>query len=88
MSFKIYDVDGDGYIDKEELFGMLKATLFETLMLNLSDQQMRALVDSTFTEVDLNGDGKISFEEYKLMAKKHPAILDNMTIRDDIISSI
>lgn len=25
VSFRIYDVDGDGYIDKQELFQMLKA---------------------------------------------------------------
>jgi len=81
FSFRIYDLDGDGFIDKDELYHMLKASIFETLVLQLSESQMRALVDHTFEEVDINHDGRISFEEYKAMAMKHPKIVDNITIK-------
>ncbi len=64
VSFKIYDLDRDGYIDKEELFHMLQASLFENFLLELSEAQMRKLVDSTFEEVDLNKDGRLSFGKY------------------------
>jgi Ca2+-binding EF-hand superfamily protein len=64
VSFKIYDLDRDGYIDKEELFHMLQASLFENFLLELSESQMRKLVDSTFEEVDLNKDGRLSFGKY------------------------
>jgi serine/threonine-protein phosphatase 2B regulatory subunit len=60
---------------------MLKASLFENCMLELSEKQMKALVDHTFFEADTNGDGKISFEEYKDMVMKHPRIVENLTIK-------
>jgi Ca2+-binding EF-hand superfamily protein len=44
-------MDGDGFIDKEELYNMLKATVFGMAGIQLSDGQMKALVDNTFSEV-------------------------------------
>lgn len=79
VSFNMYDIDRDGYIDKAELYQMLKASLMER-HLDLPESQMRALVERTFTEADGNGDGRISLEEYKEMVRKHPTILSNMTI--------
>jgi Ca2+-binding EF-hand superfamily protein len=70
VSFKLYDMDNDGYIDKNELFQMLRASLFENFMLELSEAQMKKLVDSTFDEVDTNGDGKISFGTNSLHTHK------------------
>ncbi len=58
---------------------MLKASLFENFV-QLSELQMRNLVDSTFAEVDINNDGKISFEEYNQMVKKYPQIVEGLTI--------
>lgn len=43
---------------------MLQASLFENFLLELSEPQMRKLVDSTFEEVDLNNDGRLSFGTY------------------------
>lgn len=85
MSFKIYDIDGDGFIDKEELYGVLKATLSETSIVLLTEQQMRELVDQTFLEVDANSDGKISFEEFKEMVRRHPAVLNTITIDSSVL---
>jgi hypothetical protein len=34
----------------------------------------------TFDEVDTNHDGKIDFDEYKLLVQTHPAMLDQMTV--------
>ena len=43
VSFRIYDVDGNGFIDKGELFDILKASLFDIPELYFSDDQLRAL---------------------------------------------
>ena len=40
-------------------------------------------MDATFAEVDSNSDGKISLEEYSIMCKRHPLILENLTISVD-----
>lgn len=84
FSFNIYDVDRDGSIDKAELYELLKASLIEH-SLQLPEAAMRSLVDTTFAEADLNGDGKISFDEYEAMVRKHPIIIANMTINSNAL---
>ena len=62
FSFDIYDKNRDGSIEKAELQEMLEATLLESSSA-LSKQQVAALIDATFIEADVNGDGEISFSE-------------------------
>jgi hypothetical protein len=76
----LYDADNDGHIDKEELFQILKANLFEHPSLEMSEEDMRSLVDSTFDQVDKNGDGNISYLEYKSMVENSPSMIDYLTI--------
>lgn len=85
VSFRLYDLDRDGHISKDELYQMLKASLVER-RLDLPEVQMRSLVDRTFAEADTNHDGKISFDEYAAMVKKHPTILSNMTIDTAVLT--
>ncbi|XP_041468705.1 calcineurin subunit B type 2 [Lytechinus pictus] len=58
--FRIYDVDHDGYISNGELFQVLKMMVGS----NLKDTQLQQIVDKTITNADLDGDGKISYEEF------------------------
>jgi Ca2+-binding EF-hand superfamily protein len=46
---------------------------------------MRELVDQTFLEVDANSDGRISFEEFKEMVRRHPAVLNTITIDSSVL---
>jgi len=55
-AFKKFDKDGDGEVTAEEVRAVLKK-----LGQNLSDAELEAMI----TEVDLNGDGVISFQEFK-----------------------
>lgn len=52
-AFKVFDMDGNGYIDKHELKYVMRR-----LGENLSDDDLKAM----FNEADLNGDGYIDFE--------------------------
>uniref|UniRef100_A0A8H7NG98 Calcineurin subunit B n=1 Tax=Bionectria ochroleuca TaxID=29856 RepID=A0A8H7NG98_BIOOC len=65
FAFKVYDIDRDGYISNGELFIVLKMMVGS----NLKDQQLQQIVDKTIMEADLDGDGKISFEEFTKMVE-------------------
>ncbi|OWF37197.1 Calmodulin [Mizuhopecten yessoensis] len=58
QSFKVFDKDGDGSITKEEL-----RSVMTTLGENLTDAEL----DSMMAEADLDGDGRIDFNEFKFM---------------------
>lgn len=77
----MFDLDNDGTIDKEELYQMLQASLFDNPQIHLSEEDMRFVVDNTFTEVDSNGDGRISYDEYCSMVKERPSFVDYLTVQ-------
>lgn len=73
MFFRIYDLDGNGYITPEELYSLLK---------NIKDAQggryslddLKAFTLQKFREIDKDGNGKIDFDEFKeaVISKKLP----------------
>ncbi|TPX32581.1 hypothetical protein SmJEL517_g04313 [Synchytrium microbalum] len=65
FAFKVYDIDRDGYISNGELFIVLKMMVGN----NLRDNQLQQIVDKTIMEADLDGDGKVSFEEFMKMVE-------------------
>lgn len=65
FAFKVYDIDRDGFISNGELFIVLKMMVGS----NLKDQQLQQIVDKTIMEADLDGDGKINFEEFTKMVE-------------------
>jgi EF-hand domain pair len=65
FAFKVYDIDRDGYISNGELFIVLKMMVGS----NLKDMQLQQIVDKTIMEADLDGDGRISFEEFTRMVE-------------------
>jgi serine/threonine-protein phosphatase 2B regulatory subunit len=67
--FKVYDIDGDGYVTKEELLVIL-----QTLVGNsLSDSQLEQISEKTVSDMNSEVTGKLSFEDFK-------AIFDNGVI--------
>ncbi|BAS78193.1 calcineurin B-like protein 7 [Oryza sativa Japonica Group] len=79
FAFRLYDLRGTGYIEREELYEMVLAILNESDLL-LSDDAVEQIVDQTFKQADLNSDGKIDPDEWKAFASKNPALLKNMTL--------
>lgn len=59
--FKIYDIDNDGYISNGELYLVLRLMVADSL----TEIQLQQLVDRTIVEADQDGDGKLSFDEFK-----------------------
>ncbi|KRX09822.1 hypothetical protein PPERSA_02694 [Pseudocohnilembus persalinus] len=65
FAFKVYDIDGDGFITNGELYDVLKMMVGT----NLNEVQLQQLVDRTIIRADDDYDGKISFEEFKKMVQ-------------------
>lgn len=61
FAFKIYDIDQDGYIGTGELFIVMKMMVGK----NLLDEDLQQIVDKTIMENDMDGDNKLSFEEFQ-----------------------
>lgn len=57
-AFAVFDTDGSGSIDRKEL---------KRLMKKLGQALSEAELDAMMDEVDTNGDGEISFAEFKAM---------------------
>jgi len=57
MAFKLYDRDKDGYITKAE-------------MIKISKTLTKEQVEKAFSKFDTDGDGKLSYEEFKKMMNK------------------
>ncbi|KAI8048924.1 uncharacterized protein B0P05DRAFT_564019 [Gilbertella persicaria] len=76
LSFKLYDIDRDGYISKDEI----ENVIFElSRMLSEDDKESEELqtsINCMFEDFDVDCDGKLSFEEYKLSTIKEPLIAD------------
>ncbi|XP_055014515.1 calcineurin subunit B type 1b [Boleophthalmus pectinirostris] len=60
FAFRIYDVDGDGFISNGELFQVLKSMVGS----NLEDEQLQQIVDKSIVSADEDGDGRIDYREF------------------------
>lgn len=67
VAFDIYDLDRDGFISNGELYVVLRMMSGD----HLKPTELQQVVDKTIRDADKDGDGKISFEEFKkiVMAK-------------------
>ncbi|ERE88916.1 guanylyl cyclase-activating protein 1 [Cricetulus griseus] len=76
--FKLYDVDGNGCIDRDELLTIIRA--IRTIN-PWSDSSMSAeeFTDTVFAKIDINGDGELSLEEFMEGVQKDHMLLDTLT---------
>ena len=70
VAFKIYDIDGDGFISNGELFQVLKLMVGS----NLKESQLQQIVDKTILYTDKDNDGKISFDEFCAVCGGHARV--------------
>lgn len=78
-SFNVYDIDKDGRISPAELYHILSGTWKES-GIPYTDSAMKQIVESTFRQVDKNGDGFIDREEYKAFIETNPETLNSWTV--------
>lgn len=73
--FKVYDKDGNGTIENEELQGFLK-DLLECVHEQYTSKELEFFKDVVLSQWDVNHDGKISADELKMILnQQHKAAL-------------
>jgi len=79
VSFKIYDCDGDGFINTGDLTAVVAATLREQDVV-IARTDLDQIVEQTMKEAHPATAGKISYDEYLKLVANRPYMLSHMTL--------
>ncbi|TRZ01833.1 hypothetical protein DNTS_004275 [Danionella cerebrum] len=63
--FEVYDLNGDGYISREEMFQMLKDTLVRQPTEEDPDEGIKDIVEIALKKMDHDHDGKVSYADFE-----------------------
>ncbi|KAG2797660.1 hypothetical protein PC111_g21196, partial [Phytophthora cactorum] len=78
FSFDILDFDRDGKLSSQELLSMLEACIQEN-GINIPSECLTMIVAKTMEDVDLDKDGFISFDEFRVMTEANLQMLNHVT---------
>ncbi|XP_017493007.1 PREDICTED: Kv channel-interacting protein 4-like, partial [Rhagoletis zephyria] len=84
-TFSLYDINGDGFITREEMTDIVTA-IYE-LMGRLPDEcpaeeKIKCKVDHIFQKMDKNGDGVVTLDEFLETCRSDEAISRSMSVFD------
>lgn len=76
VAFKMYDLDNDDMISRDELLAILHMMVGA----NINEEQLASIAERTIVEADEDGDQMISFEEF-CKALQRTDLQQKMSIR-------
>ncbi|CAG9856457.1 unnamed protein product [Phyllotreta striolata] len=74
--FAVYDLNGDGFITKDEMFLLLRNCLIKHPQEEDPDESVKDLVDIVMRKVDKDKDGKVSLEDFQRTVQEEPLLLE------------
>ncbi|XP_015111072.1 EF-hand calcium-binding domain-containing protein 1 [Diachasma alloeum] len=74
--FRVYDLNSDGYITKDEMFQLFKNCLIKQPGEEDPDEGVRDLSELALKKLDVDHDGKVSFIDYEAAIKEEPLLLE------------
>lgn len=75
-SFTVYDLNGDGYISREEMFQMLKTTQVRTPTEEDPDEGIKDLVEIALKKMDNDKDSRLSKTDFHDSVIEEPLLLE------------
>ncbi|XP_007540993.1 guanylate cyclase activator 1d [Poecilia latipinna] len=79
--FKLFDQDGNGKIDKDELETIFTAIQDITRNRDIDPEEIVTLI---YEKIDVKGEGELTLEEFIDGAKEHPDIMDMLRTLMDL----
>ncbi|XP_012152209.2 calaxin [Megachile rotundata] len=74
--FRVYDLNSDGFITKDEIFQLFKNCLMKQPGEEDPDEAVRDLSEMALKKLDVDRDGKISFQDYKVAVLEENLLLE------------
>ncbi|XP_062545597.1 calaxin isoform X2 [Armigeres subalbatus] len=74
--FRVYDLNSDGYITKDEMFALLRNCLIKQPQDEDPDEGVKDLVEIALRKLDMDKDGKVSFQDYQEAIAEEPLLLE------------
>ena len=76
LMFRMYDISGDGQLQKEEFRKMLKS-MMDLVNTSVTSEQMNQLVDSMFTAAGFQNKEFLTVDDFKVLMRDHKEELSN-----------
>tara|TARA_B100000767_G_scaffold255125_1_gene261064 strand:+ start:1075 stop:2556 length:1482 start_codon:yes stop_codon:yes gene_type:complete len=79
FAFKLHDLDGSGFIDKNELTVLISQSFVQN-NLDYDDFQLKLLVDEFFEKADKDKNGSIDIDEFLNIAIEFPDFIEGFAV--------
>ncbi|KAG1973990.1 neurocalcin-delta [Pimephales promelas] len=86
-AFKLYDLDNDGFITRDEMLNIVDAIyqmVGNTVDLPEEENTPEKRVDRIFAMMDKNADGKLTLQEFQDGSKADPSIVQALSLYDGL----
>ncbi|XP_051525508.1 neuronal calcium sensor 1-like [Myxocyprinus asiaticus] len=87
-AFKLYDLDNDGYITRDEMLNIVDAIyqmVGNTVDLPEEENTPEKRVDRIFAMMDKNADGRLTLQEFQEGSKADPSIVQALSLYDGLV---